>query len=330
MGRHHAEVFKALQQQYGSDSVYVVTSNKVAPPKSPLDFEEKKEIMVKHGIPDSQIIQAVSPYRIGELADQFDAEGDVIIYAVGKKDMDESPRFKNLDGKKRDGNPTYLRSYDKNKDSLEPFENHAYVAIAPHVSIKLPNGEEMSGSTLRDAMRNLTPESFEGVMGWFDKDIYEMLKSKINKSVTSLSETIFSIIEEALNEKLKAPDGAGEYVKDFYKSKATQFKGKSKKKKRQMAVAAYLQDKEETNELNTGVSTYYGSNSLDKKPKKKKYIEPSLNDDYESENPEPIEDATDGDYDFEEIEEMSSMAGGSVQGYSLPLGARPKFKKKKK
>ena len=32
MGRHHAEVFKALQKQYGSDSVYIVTSNKVAPP----------------------------------------------------------------------------------------------------------------------------------------------------------------------------------------------------------------------------------------------------------------------------------------------------------
>ena len=36
------------------------------------------------------------------------------------------------------------------------------------------------------------------------------------------------------------------------------------------------------------------------------------------------------DYEFEEIEEISSVAGGSVQGYSLPLGARPKFKKKKK
>lgn len=32
----------------------------------------------------------------------------------------------------------------------------------------------------------------------------------------------------------------------------------------------------------------------------------------------------------EDIEEISSMAGGSVQGYSLPLGAKPKKKKKNK
>mgnify|MGYP001175852161 CR=1 FL=1 len=38
---------------------------------------------------------------------------------------------------------------------------------------------------------------------------------------------------------------AGDYVDDFAKSKAPQFKGKSKKKKRQMAIAAYLSNKNE-------------------------------------------------------------------------------------
>ena len=38
---------------------------------------------------------------------------------------------------------------------------------------------------------------------------------------------------------LKPSDGAGAYVKDFTKSKAPQFKGKSDKKKQQMAIAAY-------------------------------------------------------------------------------------------
>ena len=52
---------------------------------------------------------------------------------------------------------------------------------------------------------------------------------------------------EELNmiEKLKASDSMGDYIKDFYKSDAPQFKGKSKKKRRQMAIAAKLdaQDK---------------------------------------------------------------------------------------
>ena len=38
---------------------------------------------------------------------------------------------------------------------------------------------------------------------------------------------------------------AGDYVDDFKKSKAPQFKGKSKKKRDQMAIAAYLAKKDE-------------------------------------------------------------------------------------
>ena len=66
------------------------------------------------------------------------------------------------------------------------------------------------------------------------------------------------------------------------------------------------------------------------KSKKKKYDEPALQDDYKTDEPEnPVPEDTD-DVDFEELEELSSMAGGSVAGYSLPLGAKPDFYKKKK
>ena len=56
-------------------------------------------------------------------------------------------------------------------------------------------------------------------------------------------------MRKGLNEKLdpKKHD-AGDYVKDFAKSKAPQFKGKSKKKKREMAIAAYLDAKDESEE----------------------------------------------------------------------------------
>ena len=37
---------------------------------------------------------------------------------------------------------------------------------------------------------------------------------------------------------------AGDYIKDFEKSKAPQFKGKSKEKRRKMAIAAYLDSKD--------------------------------------------------------------------------------------
>jgi len=46
--------------------------------------------------------------------------------------------------------------------------------------------------------------------------------------------------ESYVQEKLDPSQGAGEYVKDFQKSDAPQFKGKSKKERQKMAVAAYL------------------------------------------------------------------------------------------
>ena len=54
--------------------------------------------------------------------------------------------------------------------------------------------------------------------------------------------------EGAIDEKLKPSMGAGAYVDDFRKSDAPQFKGKSKKKKNKMAVAAYLSAKDKIKE----------------------------------------------------------------------------------
>ena len=54
--------------------------------------------------------------------------------------------------------------------------------------------------------------------------------------------------EEVIDEKLKPSMGAGAYVKDFRKSDAPQFKGKSKTKKNKMAVAAYLSAKDKIKE----------------------------------------------------------------------------------
>ena len=59
-----------------------------------------------------------------------------------------------------------------------------------------------------------------------------------------LKEMIQTALSKPLEEKLKPSMGAGSYVKDFNKSKAPQFKGKSKKKKQKMAVAAYLSAKD--------------------------------------------------------------------------------------
>ncbi len=62
-----------------------------------------------------------------------------------------------------------------------------------------------------------------------------------------------------LLEKLNPVDGIGKYVKDFAKSDAPQFKGKSSSKRRQMAVASYLGQKRKKLEKSVPESIEYNS-----------------------------------------------------------------------
>jgi hypothetical protein len=71
---------------------------------------------------------------------------------------------------------------------------------------------------------------------------FELEEPKIDAMVGVASE------EGAIDEKLKPSMGAGAYVDDFRTSDAPQFKGKSKKKKNKMAVAAYLSAKDKIKE----------------------------------------------------------------------------------
>ena len=56
----------------------------------------------------------------------------------------------------------------------------------------------------------------------------------------------FEADREGIDEKLGPKSKPETYIKDFAKSDAPQFKGKSKEKKRQMAIAAYMSNKNET------------------------------------------------------------------------------------
>jgi len=183
MGRHHANVFRKISDIDFVDAAYVATSDVVKPPRSPFTFEEKKAIMVAHGIPESNIAQTRNPYRAEELLGSFDPNTTAVVFFVGAKDMKESPRFSNLDGTLKDGRPAYLKTLDL--DNLQPMSAHGYVAVAPHESLEVPKYGEMSGSTIRDALKEGDEKVFEQIMGWFDENIYNMVKSKLS----SLDET---------------------------------------------------------------------------------------------------------------------------------------------
>jgi hypothetical protein len=179
MGRHHYATYKALAEQYGAENTFVVTSNKTGP-KSPLDFEEKKKIMVAHGIPADKIVMTRKPYVAEEVTQNFDPDATAVVFAVGGKDMRESPRFANLDGFTKKGTPAYYKTY-KPGEELVGLGKHGYIAVAPHVEIDVPGFGEMSGTTLRKALKGATPEDFQSIMGFYNQEIYDILQGKLEE-----------------------------------------------------------------------------------------------------------------------------------------------------
>ena len=179
LGRHHYATYKALADQFGPENTFIVTSNKMGP-KSPLDFEEKKKIMIAHGVPADKIVMSRNPYQAVELTQNFDPATTAVVFAVGGKDMRDSPRFANLDGMTKKGTPAYYKTYRPGEE-LVGLDKHGYIAVAPHVEIDVPGFGEMSGTTLRKALKGASQEDFETIMGFYNQEIYDILQGKLEE-----------------------------------------------------------------------------------------------------------------------------------------------------
>jgi hypothetical protein len=260
MGQHHLATYENIIKKHGVDNTFIATSNVVDPSGSPLNFKEKKQVMLKHGIPGNQIVQIKNPYNAKELISRWDPSEIEVVYYVGSKDMD---RIKKPGGITKDGYRWHL-------------------ALADHVSLDIPGFGEMCGTTCRSALAGDDKQKFADVMGFFDEDIFNLFREKfssnaLNEEVESVPLGIFlGLIEEAINEV-------------------------TSEKQRRWACA------------HAG-DNFKGNRELTKKQAKEMCA---------SEIEEEL-------FTEEELEEMSSMAGGSVSGYSLPLGAKPPHKKNKK
>jgi gas vesicle protein len=209
MGKHHAEVYKKLASRFGKSNTYVATSDKVKLPKSPLDFSEKEQVINAHGI--TNVVQVRNPYQASEILGNYNPETTAVIFAVGKKDMDEDPRFRV--GTKRNGEPTFFQYYDDNKGNLQPYTKHGYLYVAPHVSIRVPGYGDMSGTVLRQVLATASPEEFETVMGFYDDKIFNLLRDKFSVLVAEqignfvINTNIISEISFAGGSKADVDDG---------------------------------------------------------------------------------------------------------------------------
>jgi len=129
------------------------------------------------------------------------------------------------------------------KEQLDEMCGHA-----PHsVSVAPPkHHEDHEGKMAKRQM-------FKTVMD--SKAILDMLQDGdelpgwVQSKMTKIADYIGAVknyleYDHVMGEKLDKDADAGDYVEDFEKSDAPQFKGKPKKKRQEMAIAAYLDAKE--------------------------------------------------------------------------------------
>jgi len=170
----HFATYQNLIKKFGSDSVYIGTSNVTDSNKSPFNFNEKKAIMTKmFGIPSSKIINVKNPYAPNEILNKYNEDTTGLIVVVGEKDENR------LGGK-------YFTPY-KGKVT-EPYLDRGYVYAAPSES------NPISGTDVRywlsagsEAERK---KNFTKAYPKFDDQIFKMITLKLKKLKECINEEI--------------------------------------------------------------------------------------------------------------------------------------------
>ena len=174
----HAAVYRWLSNKF--NNVFIATSDKVDPPKSPFSFEEKKRMMMHAGVPANAIVQVKNPYIATEITDRFDPETTAAIFAVSEKDMAEDPRFQFKP--KKDGSPSYYQPYGSEMESLN---KHGYIITTPTFNFTVL-GEPMRSATefRRDfASADLKTQAkmIKDLYGKYDTNIHKIMAAKITQ-----------------------------------------------------------------------------------------------------------------------------------------------------
>lgn len=179
----HKAVYDSLVDKFGADKVFIATSGKQNDTDSPFSFKEKAAMMMLTGIPGKAISQEVSPYKPENILKKFSPD-TAVVFAVGKKDMDESPRFK--PGLKKDGSPTYYQALaGKKVADLEGYEKHGYLIVAPTVKFTVLGEPATSASELRARYGKLDDEQrgkfIEDLFGSYNDVIQKVLDTRLGK-----------------------------------------------------------------------------------------------------------------------------------------------------
>lgn len=184
----HYAVYKHLCNMFGASKVWIATSDKVNmnPDNgdiSPLNFEERKEVMIRmFGLDPEHIVKCKNPaFAPVEILEKYKGPTTCVM-AVGKKDVD-----------RYDHSSLYTEYPTKNGSPVPfPLINTPLSDEETAKMYYLPMGDEagsMSGTKARKLMAKLTletPESerkkvFKEIFGSYDDIVYQLMVSKMSQ-----------------------------------------------------------------------------------------------------------------------------------------------------
>ena len=163
----HYKTYKHLCSVFGTKNVYIASSNVQDSGKSPLSFNEKRDIAVKiFGVSPSKFIQVKNPYQPVEILRDFDTTNTALIVALGDKDA------MRLGGQ-------YFKPYTNDKD-MEGYMTKGYVySKTPSNSFGATDVRNMFRSNLSAAEKE---KQFQKFFGKYNKDVFQMLNKGLNET----------------------------------------------------------------------------------------------------------------------------------------------------
>ena len=190
----HKSVYDALVKRFGKNRVYIATSNKVDPPKSPFTFDEKRAMMALTGVDPSRVVQTKNPYQATEITDNFDPQNTTALFAVSDKDMAEDPRFSFKP--KKDGSPSYYQPAQKD---MRPMSEHGYIITVPTLQFNVLGKPMRSASEFRANFAVADNETQKAMItdlfGRYDPKTHNTMSQKIVEQLVRADAILDQLIE---------------------------------------------------------------------------------------------------------------------------------------
>ena len=209
----HFEAYKRLRQNVGPDT-FVTVTDRTPTPEAPLNAGDKEQILVRHGIPASNIQRIQDWKKPEEIFHKFSSNHTGVIFALNQNEVDKiskrkvrSNPVKDKLGQEMDkqdpglnelaiatpekevwmegnGKPNYFQPYKGNESSMEPFQKHGYVLIIDDTKV---DGHPITTQLIRQYFGSslYTDEKkkmfFRLIFGWFDIGLYTLISSKFKQ-----------------------------------------------------------------------------------------------------------------------------------------------------